>query len=190
MVFLRRLPGGVTDLLVRETHDGVHQNTFINEEGVPRHLLKLLERELRQPVRYELKHVVLPCDGELNEVHQVSVALTGGAGLVSVSMAERASLPPPPLAAGTSVVSGPVVTSMSCCPATMSVAERTPPISPPCTVCAARPTTAVAPVTRLYKGGVRDTHFQDHIDVSLWLLHRDVPRRWAHPVLRSVYHLA
>lgn len=93
-----------------------YQNVLVHEERIPRHLLKLLVREVRLAVRNEVAHVVLPAEedkdtdaeektsgrtasvnesvcvsdrpghSQLDEMHQVLEAVTDGAGLEALAL--------------------------------------------------------------------------------------------------------
>lgn len=85
-VFADGFAGGVADLLVWKTVEGVDQQTLVHEEGISRHLLKLPVGEVGLTVRDEVGHVVLPCDSELDEVQQVLVSVTISAGFIPMTM--------------------------------------------------------------------------------------------------------
>lgn len=92
--------GDVTDLLIGETLDRIHQNAVVDEERIPRHLLKLLVGEVGLAVGNKVLHVVLPCDSQLDEVQQVSAAVTNGAGLEALTVAGDAPLSASPVTGG------------------------------------------------------------------------------------------
>lgn len=83
-----KLPGDITDLLVREAIDGVHQLVLVDEEGVSFHFGELLIREVRLSVWDEAINVVLPCDGQLNEMHQVLISVADRAGSMTFTTAK------------------------------------------------------------------------------------------------------
>lgn len=86
-MFGNKLLGDIADFLVREAIDRVHQLVLVDEEGVALHFGKLLIGEVRLSVWDEAVNVVLPCDGQLDEVHQVLFSVADRAGSVTITTA-------------------------------------------------------------------------------------------------------
>lgn len=105
-VFVNGFLRNITDLLIGEPLDGVHQKTLIDEERISCHLLKLLVREVRLAVWNEISYVVLPCHSELDEMQQVLASVTNRAGLVAVAVTGQTPLTASPATRCTTCLPG------------------------------------------------------------------------------------
>lgn len=112
-------------------------------------------------------------------MQQVLAAETNGAGLVAVAVAAQTPL-------STSAMTGSAVLVPD---TTAAVAERAALLASAEAGGAASSPAAFALVTHLHERRVRHSDLLHLVGVSLRQRHRDVPRRGAHTVLRTVHRL-